>query len=151
MLRTSTANLRDKFAPFRLPRRSHRWRRESRIYLLSSRCSQPPTSHVVASCSTPVRVGAFWLWCLWRKSFSDFPKHPSASSHLEYSSGADRSHRTRNSREFYSPTVPRPESLYVSIRVLCHLLHRHSSSIHVRAGTGASCTTKMRSYFCRAS
>ena len=79
MLQTSTPILRVKPAPFCLPRRSYQWRRESRKYPLSSRCSQPPTSRVVAHCSTPIGVGASWLWCLRRKSFSDFLKHPSAS------------------------------------------------------------------------
>ena len=151
MLRTSTLIPQDRCAPFRLRRCSYRWRLKSRIYLLSSRCNQPSTSRVVASSSIPVGVGDFWLWCLRRKSLLDFPKHPSAFSHPEYSSGAVRPHKTRSSRELYSPTVPKPESLCVSIRVLCHFLRRHSSNIPARIGTGASCTTKMLSFFYRAS
>ena len=80
MLRTLTLILRGRSAPFRLPQHSHRWRRENHRYPLSSRCNQAQTSRVVAHCSTHVGVGAFWLWCLRQKSFSDFPNHPSASS-----------------------------------------------------------------------
>ena len=145
--RTLTPIPRDKSAPFRLPRRSHRWRLRSRKCLFSSRCNQPPTSRVVISCSTPIGVEASWLWCLQRKSSSDFPKHPSAFLHPEYSLEVVLPHKTRSNRELCLPIVPRLENRSVLNQVLWHLLLLHTSSIHARAGTGASCMTKTRSCF----
>ena len=124
-------NLWDIFAPFRLPRRSHRWRLRSRKCLLSSLCNQPLTSRAFVSCSNPVRVEASWLWCLEWKSSSNFPKHPSAFSHPEYSSEVVHPDKTRSSRELCSPTVPTLGTLCVSNRVVCHLLHPDSSNIRL--------------------
>ena len=94
---------------------------------------------------------ASWLWCWRRRSSSDFATHPSASLHPECSLVVVRPHRTRNSTVSCSPIVPTPRNLCVSIRVPCPSLLRHNSSNRARAGTGASCRTKMRSWFCRAS
>ena len=113
--------------------------KQSQLPFITS-CNQPPTSRIVVNCLSPVGVEASWLWCLWRKSFSDFPKQPSAFLHPECSLGAVRPHKTRNSTILCSPIVPMPGSLCVSIRVLRHLLLRHSSSNRARAGSGASCT-----------
>ena len=86
-----------------------------------------------------------------RRSFSDFPKNPSAFLHPERSLVVVRPHKTSNSRVLCLLIVPTPGTLCVSFRVLRHSLLRHSSSNRARASTGASCTTKMRSFFFRAS
>ena len=77
-----------------------------------------------------------------------FPEGPELWHHPECSLGAVRPRRTRNS---FARRLFLGRKVSLLNRVLCHLLHRHSSSIHAREGTGTSCTTNMHSYFSRAS
>ena len=78
MNRTSTWIHWDRLAPFRPPRMSRWWRRESRKCLWSERCSHPPTCLFAGRCSTVVWFVALWLRCLWLKPFSGSSKLPLA-------------------------------------------------------------------------
>ena len=73
-----------------------------------------------------------------------------ASWHPKYSLEVDHSHRTQSSTTICLPLAPEPDIRCVLSRVPHHLLLRRNSSTRGQVGTSASCTTKMRSFSCRA-